>query len=141
MGYSDGRYQARQLQRFAYITGTATASGTNALTAADLKTDAQLSAFQRKTVVTAGKLVSNIAVPANWTGLTLIGLNGTNTFATATMTGTAAQAQSLTITAANSTFTAGAIPTLVCNGTSTASGQSLGTNVVWFETQELYDKN
>ena len=137
MGYSDGRYQARQLERFAYITGTATASGTNALTAADLKTDAQLPAFVRKTVVTAGKLVSNIAVPANWTGLTLIAKNGTNTFATATMTGSAAQVQSLTLTAANSTFTAGAIPTLVCDGTSTASGQSLGTNVVWFETQEL----
>lgn len=137
MSYSDGRFQARSLERFAYITGTATASGTNALTAADLKTDAQLPAFTRRTVVTAGKLVSNIAVPANWTGLKIIGKNGTNTFATATMTGTAAQVQDLTLTTANCTFTAGVIPTLVCDGTSTASGQSLGTNVVWIETQEL----
>lgn len=138
MSYSNGQYSARSIHRFAYITGTATASGTNALTAADLKTDAQLPGFARKTVVTAGKLVSNIAVPANWTGLTLIAKNGTSTFATCTMTGTAAQSQSLTVTAANSTFTAGAIPTLVCDGTSTASGQSLGTNVLWFETQELF---
>lgn len=138
MSYSDGRFSARQLERFAYITGTATASGTNALTAADLKTDAQLPAFNRRTVVNAVKIVSNIAVPANWTGLKVILKNGTNTFATSTMTGTAGEVDSLTMTAANSTFTAGAIPTIVLDGTSTASGQSLGTSVLWFETQEAF---
>lgn len=137
MGYSDQKYLTRNLDRFAYITGTATASGANAVTAADLKTDAQLPSFKRRTVVNAVKLVSNIAVPANWTALTLNVLNGTATVATASMTGTAAQSQDMTITVANATFTAGSTPTLSISGTSTASGQSLGTSVLWFETQEL----
>ncbi len=137
MGYSDGRYQARSLERFAYITGTATASGTNSVTGAGLLTDAQLPSFKRRSAITAVKVVSNIAIPANWTGLTLICKNGTNTFATQTMTGTAGQTMDATLTTANTTFTAGATPTFVLDGTSTASGQSLGTNVVWFEVQEL----
>lgn len=137
MGYSDQKFQARSLERFAYITGTATASGANALTGADLKTDAQLTAFNRRTVVNAVKVVGNIAVPANWTGLTVVLKNGTNTFATSTLTATAGEVDSFTMTPAQATFTAGAIPTITINGTSTASGQSLGTNVLWFEVQEL----
>lgn len=137
MSYSNGRYSAKTFGRFAYITGTATASGTNALTAADLKTDVQLPAFAQKTVVTAVKVVNNIAVPANWTGLTFKLKNGTNVVCTQTMTGTAAEVDTPTVTTASATFTAGAIPTIVMDGTSTASGQSLGTSVIWFETQEL----
>lgn len=139
MSYSDGRFSTREFGRYAYITGTATASGTNALTAADLKTDAQEPGFVRRTSITAGKVVANIATPSNWTALKLIVKNGTSTAATATVTTfTAAQVGALTVTAASSTFAADAIPTLVLDGTSTASGQSVGTFVVWFETQELF---
>jgi len=139
MSYSNGMYSSRSLERFAYITGTATASGTNSLTGADLKTDGQAPTFVRRTAVTGGKVVANIATPANFTSLKLIVKNGTNTLGSDVVgTMTAAQSDSITVTASNGTFAAGAGPTFVLDGTSTASGQSLGTLVVWLETQELF---
>lgn len=139
MSYSDGRFSARELGRFAYITGTATASGTNALTAADLKTDAQEPTFKRRTAITGGRLVANIATPSNWTALKLIQKNGTSTFASNTVTtNTAAQVADVVVTLASATFAADSGPTLVLDGTSTASGQSVGTLVLWYETQELF---
>ena len=139
MSYSNGMYSTRELNRFAYITGTATASGTNSLTGADLKTDGQAPTFVRRSAITNVNVVNNIATPANWTALKVIVKNGTSTLASGTVTaGTAGQVTALTMTAANGTFAANAGPTFVLDGTSTASGQSLGTLVLWAETQELF---
>lgn len=135
MSYSDQKFYTRQLVNVGTITGTATASGTNALTGADLKfTPPQ---FTRKTIINAVNLEAVAATPANWTGLKLIVKNGTSTMGTSTASGSAAQVFTPTLTGSLSTFTASASPAFVLDGTSTASGQSLGTYNIFAECQEL----
>ena len=139
MGYSDQKFQTRSMERVLLITGTATASGTNALTGADLKTEGQPTKFIRRSVVTNIEVVNHTAPAANSGSFKLIVKNGTNTVAvdTGLGSGAAGDARISASTAANSTFTASGAPTFVVDGTSTASGQSLGTFAVWFEVQEL----
>lgn len=136
MGYSNPEYQTRQLVNIGMITGTATASGTNALTGGDLKFTPPK--FVRKTKINTVRFESAIATPANWTGLVFKVLNGTSTVGTSTASGTAQQVLTPTLTAALCTFAADANPTFEINGTSTASGQSLGTYNIFAEVQELY---
>lgn len=138
MSYSDSKYYSRPLVDVAIINGTATASGTNALTGNDLKTAAPL--FQRPYVVNKVIVVNDLATPANWTALKLVVKNGTNTVATATglATGTNGSTVAPAVTVANATFGSGSAPTFVLDGTSTASGQSVGTFSVYLEVQEQF---
>lgn len=143
MSYSDQKYQARPLVDVALISGTATASGTVAVTGADLKTAGQALLFQRPYVVNKVIIVPQIATPANWTALKLIVKNGTNVVATGTVaSSTLGQQTSLTGTqVANATFGSGSGPTFTLDGTGTASGQSLGTFSVYMEVQEQFSVN
>jgi hypothetical protein len=138
MSYSDQKFYARPLVHVGVVTGTATASGTNVLTGADLKfTPGQ---FNRKSLVNAVRFENVIATPANWTALKLIVKNGTSTMGTSTgiASGTAGQVFTPSLTTSLCTFAADAAPTYTLDGTSTASGQSLGTFNVFAEVQEQY---
>lgn len=139
MGYSDQKYFSRPLTGAGTLNGTATASGTNALTGStDLKAIAPN--YTRKTVVNLIEVKAQAAPAANWTALTFIAKNGTATVGSISNVGTftAGQTGTLTATVANSTFTAGSGLTYVLDGTGTASGQSFGTLRVDVESQELY---
>lgn len=136
MSYSDGRFQARPLVNAGTITGTATASGTNAVTAADLNMTPP--AFVRKSKIVAIRVEPAKAVPANWT-LKVIAKNGTNVVGSATGlgAGTAGQLFDLSVDSAQNTFGTNSAVAFTLDGTSTASGQSLGTYNVFMEVQEL----
>jgi hypothetical protein len=137
MGYSDQKFQSRPLVNAGTITGTATASGTNSPTGTDLNVAPPQ--FIRKTVINSVNVECAKAVPANFTSLKFILKNGTNTAGSVTVgTGTAGQVFAASLTAGSNTYAAGAGPTFVLDGTSTASGQSLGTFNVFFEVQELF---
>lgn len=138
MGYSDPKYYARHLVDVAILNGTATASGTNALTGNDLKTASPK--FQRPYVISKVIVLNETATPANWTALKLIVKNGTSTLATATglESGTNGSTVVPTVTAAQATFGSGSAPTFVLDGTGTASGQSIGTFCVYVEMTEQF---
>lgn len=136
MGYSNPEFQSRSVLNVGRVSGTATASGANTLT--DSLAGVAPPKFPRKTKINSMRLVNSIATPANWTGLTLIVKNGTATCGTGTASGTAGQAFDITMTGSLSTFTADSSPTFVFSGTSTASGQSLGTSNIFAEVQELF---
>lgn len=138
MSYSDQKYYSRPLGQLNTFTGTATASGTNAITGADIKTQPQNLPFPRKTLVNFIEITNQIAPAANWTALKLIAKNGTSTVGSVANVGTFTAGQTGTLTASNGTFTAGSALTWVFDGTGTASGQAIGTFVVGAETQELY---
>jgi hypothetical protein len=138
MSYSDHKFYSRPMVFVGAITGTATASGTNVLTAGDLRFAPAL--FNRKSVVNAIRFENVIATPANWTALRLIVKNGTSTVGTQTglAAGTAGQVFTPTLTSTLATFAADSAPTYTLDGTSTASGQSLGTFNIFAEVQEQY---
>lgn len=162
MGYSDQKYYSRELEvaASAYLaTGTATASGTNSLTAAFA-----LPAFTRKTIINKIQLIVKTAPKINTAALTF--LNGTATIGTATISSTATYGTPVVITPLNTAslstntftntlpngstvvltnttttnwclFTAASGPTVtVVTSTSTASGDTLGAYEIYFENQE-----
>jgi hypothetical protein len=163
MGYSDQKYYTRQSDPVSdpvAFTGTMTASGTNSIAASAYR----IPTFGRKTKVNSIKLVIRTAPAAN-TAPVLTFQNGTNVFATATITGTAgAEANAVmtntastavttqTVTYANggtavstvttttdwSVFAAGTGPTVVIGGTTTASGASWGAYAAYLEAQENF---
>ncbi len=135
MSYTDPRFQVRPLTMVGVITGTATASGTNAVTNASLNMAPP--AFVRKTKINTIRVEPGIATPANWT-LKLIAKNGTDAMGTSAALGTGTFGQVFDITCTSNTFAAGVAPTFILDGTSTASGQSLGTFNVFMEAQELH---
>lgn len=136
MGYSDQKFYTRGLELMAdsnIATGTYT-SGTSTLASAF-----PLPTFKRRTSITQVKVITKTASKAGSTGpVTLNFLNGTTTFAVATVgTGTAGSQVDVTPTTP-STFTASSGPTVTVLGTATASGDTYGAYEVFFETNELF---
>lgn len=136
MGYSDQKYYGRDdvfVADSAVATGTFTAGAANTLAAAVI-----LPKFNRRTALTNVKVITKTASKAGSTGpVTLNFLNGTNTFAVATVgTGSAGSQVDVTPTA-NNTFTATTGPTVTVLGTATASADTFGAYEIIFETQEL----
>jgi len=162
MAYSDQKYYTRSSEVIAdakTANGTATASGTNTLTSG-----IPLPAFTRKTQINSGQIIVVTAPKINKAYLRF--LNGTNTFATATVSSTAAAGSSITIVLTNTasvstnTYTntapngstvvltnttttnwavigSGTTPTCnVVTDTSTASADTWGAYEVFFENQE-----
>lgn len=137
MAYSDFksvlRYALPMVMAGSY--GTATANSTVGANVSG----PTLPKFFRRCVVTKGQVKVTTAPDDGSTNLKLHFLNGTDTFATVTVTtATANQVLDLTVTSANSTFTASAQPTTKVTGTATASGDANGAYDVIFEVQELY---
>ena len=143
--YADQMFYARPLvPAFSGGTASATGTGTNigvAYPPAVAVGQFPAPTFVRRTAVTNGQVVVTVAPAGGFTGGLLSLLNGTNTFATATFGtagGTVGQVAALTITAANSTFAAGAAVTGTLVGTCTSAGVLAGAFAVSFEQQELY---
>jgi hypothetical protein len=139
MGYSDPKYYAREIELLAdssISTGTYTAGSANTLATA-----IPLPRFERRQKVLTVKVVTKTPSKAGSTGpVTLNFLNGTATFAVATVgTGTAGT-EVVVVPTANNTFTASGSATVTVLGTATASGDTFGAYELFFETQELYDK-
>lgn len=137
MGYSDQKFYARNYDRVTeatVATGTATASGANTLTS-----QGRLPRFPRRTQVNTVRVEVITAPAANLTNVVLAFLNGTNTFATATVgTNTAGTSVTGTVNVAYNVLAADVKPTITVVGTATASGQNYGAYDVYFETQELF---
>ncbi len=118
-------------------TGTAT-SGTSTANASAL-TVAVFPVFIRRTKVANVQVVVVTAPSANYTGEVLNFLNGTNTFAVATI-GTLTAGQSVTAVGnTNGTFAAGGQITGTSVGTATiTAGSAGGVFAIWLDQQELY---
>lgn len=138
MGYSDPKFYARELNLVAVAAsfGTATA---NSATGANATAVAALPKFFRKTTVNKVRLRCTVIPNASSTALVASFVNGTNTFATVTLT-TATVGQFLdgVVTASNATIAADAAPTINLTGTATASAAANGSYDVLFETQESF---
>jgi len=140
MGYSDGKYNTRVLvpARFnATSTSTATASG-QVVTSTDM---AECAKFARRTEITGGKVKVVTAPNAGATTTKLAFLNGTATFAVATIgTLTAGQSAAIGITAAaDAMFAADGEPTVNAVSTSTASQTvTQGNYDIYFEQNERF---
>lgn len=121
MGFADQKFYTRPLIpiRFnATSTSTATASAQVVTNTAV----ANLPKVIRRTEITGGNAIIVTAPNAGAATTVLALLNGTSTFATATIgTLTAGQVASFSITAANAVLAAGTQPTLSVVSTSTAS--------------------
>ena len=166
MGYSDQKlYDRPQIisADSAFLTGTFTASGTNTL--ANVFYPPQ---YMRAKNINAWKSECQVAPAANTTAMYLYYKNGTNTFGTVTLCGTAVATagqsggytlsaptvstntftntlpNGSTVVTSNTTttsynqFAVGTGPTVTLVGVGTASGQTLGTFWVATEEQELY---
>jgi hypothetical protein len=138
MGYSDQKFYSRPLGYVAIADmGTATATGTASNSLAQ-PTASPLPAFARRTAIGNIQVLVIAAPNASATVQVLSFLNGTNTFATVTVTtATASQVLSAVMTASNATFAAGGQPTYNLIGTFTASGGTGGKYEILFEQQEL----
>ena len=90
MGYADQKFYSRPLEAL-LVAGTGTATGTTTGTAATANPNAfpRVPAFIRRTQINRIRVVVSAAQSANFTGSRYAFLNGTNTFAVATI-GTAA---------------------------------------------------
>lgn len=137
MSYTDQKYYARPLLLVGdnRSFGTATASGAAGFT---LSTVTELPKYIYRNTINNIRLKVRTAPNAAATGLVAYVLNGTNTYASITLT-TATAGASLDFAVINSTygtFTAGAQPTINLVGTSTASGGTAGAYDVFFEVQE-----
>lgn len=136
MGYSDQKYIVRNLDFVAdsgVATGTYTAGAANTLAAAFA-----LPTFPRRSRITYVKVITKTASKAGSTGpVTLNFLNGTTTFAVATV-GTGSVGSEVNVTPTTpSTFAALAGPTVTVLGTATASADTYGAYEVFFESNEL----
>jgi hypothetical protein len=136
--YADAQFNTPVLVP-AVFGGTASATGTG--TAITVTSAYQLPQFIRRTKIANVNVATTVAPAGGFTGGLLVFLNGTNTFAVATIVGTAgsfATGTAVTITTANTTFAAGAGPTVNIVGTCTSAGVLAGGYSVWFDQQELY---
>lgn len=138
MGYSDQKYYSRpQIPVITQGTATTTASGTNTNSTGFI--NQSLPKFFRQTDIRSIRIYVTTVPATNLTNVNFIFLNGTNTFATATIgTNTAGSIVDATVTAGSNTFTLGGQPVLLLQGTSTASGMNYGTYDVDFEQREVY---
>lgn len=157
MAYTDAQYNQNN-SRYVVGTpntpinlGTATASGTNSL-AANTNTATNgtylFPAFKQPTRLSGIRVFAG-TIPANFGSLKQIFLSGTNTLGTATV-GSMTAGQELDVVLASDTFgSTGALtsPTIfaaagqvsmVVDGTSTASGQSLGSYAIEFESHDWF---
>jgi len=137
MAYPDQKYYTRQVNLWGQAVDFGTAGGTTVSSADAVK---QLPKFFRKTKVNKLRLRCTTIPNAEATALVASFLNGTDTFATVTLTtATADQSLDATVTSANAVFDADSQPTVKITGTATASGDSLGDFDIWAETQEVYE--
>jgi hypothetical protein len=137
MSYSDFKSTNRYtlLMKAAGSYGTATAAATNG---ADVDGPA-LPEFTRRTKVNKVKLLVTTAPDNGSTNLVAHFLNGTDTFATVTLTtATAGEVLDGTVTAANAIFDADEAPTTKVTGTATASADANGAYDIIFDVVELY---
>ena len=136
MGYTDQKYHTRRIELFVdsnVATGTFTAGAACTLAAAFA-----IPRFEKRTKVTTVKVVTKTASKAGSTGpVTLNFLNGTNTFAVATVGTGAAGTEVVVAATANNTFTASGSATVTVLGTATASADTFGAYEVFFENTEL----
>ena len=138
MGYSDQKFYNRVWARAAYAAsfGTATASATDG---ANTTPAVYFPQFDRRTAINALKMVVTTIPDSGSTALKASFKNGTNTFATVTLTtATAGQVLDGTINTSYNTFTADSAPTVVVTGTATASADAQGAYSIDFEQQELF---
>jgi hypothetical protein len=121
---------------FAVDFGTFTASGSNALIN---DVAATLPKFKRSVYIVNARLRCTTAVQTGATAVTAVLLNGTKTAATFDLTGATADTfddGTMVTTSGANRFAAGVQPTIkIVDGTSTASGGSLGDFDIWFEVQ------
>jgi hypothetical protein len=136
MAYSDQKFITRVLvpARFgATSTLTATASGAVVTNTAQVA----LPKFIRRTKVAAIR-IKQTTIPVAST-VKLAFLNGTSTFAVATISGTAGQSLDATVTDTLATFAADGEPTVTVIGTGTASAaQVAGVYDIYFEQLEQF---
>ena len=117
---------------------TYTAVGTGTALASAL-TIVNFPPFIRRTKVANVQVLVVTAPNAGATGLVINFLNGTSTFAVATIgTLTAGQVASASITTANTTFAAAGQATGTAVSTATTAGVAGGVYAIWFDQQELY---
>lgn len=138
MSYSDGKFQASVPGILSPVNtwGTATASGA---VGHDTTAVIGLPKYFKATKITDIKMRCTVIPNAASTTVKANFLNGTNTFATVTLTtATAGQVLDATMTASNGSFAADAGPTVNLVGTSTASAAASGSWEVFAETQELF---
>lgn len=135
MAYSDSKFYTRVLVpvRFAATsTLTATASG-HVVTNTD---QVELPKFIRRTKISAVRVKPTTAPVASTVKLAF--LNGTNTFAVATL-GAAGTSVDATVTDSNATLAADTEPTVTVIGTGTASAaQVAGVFDIYFEQMEQF---
>lgn len=139
MGYSDQKYQTRSLvmvaQAVTFSTSTGAGTASNSL---GLPAGSYFPPAVRRSKISAIRVIPTTIINASATAAVMSFTNGTNTFATVTLTtSTQGQVLSATMTDANSTFTAGAQPSANVIGTFTASGGNVGIYDIYFEDQEL----
>ena len=137
--YDNDMFDARAMVKVqnAVSFGTTTASATDG---ANTTPTCYLPQFFRRCKVNKVEMVVTTIPDAGSTALKASFLNGTDTFATVTLTtATAGKVLHGSVTAANSTFTASAAPTVVVTGTSTASADAQGSYDIYFEVQELFE--
>ena len=138
MAYSDQKFYSRLLVPLCLAsnagTSTATASGHAPTTTAAVR----LKKYLRRTKVSAVRVAVDTAPGAALTTAKLIFLNGTDTFAVATIgTNTAGVSVDASMTVANATIAADVQPTVNFTGTSTASANTAnGVFTIQFEEQE-----
>jgi hypothetical protein len=136
MPYTDPKFQVNVPGILSPPTswGTATVSGAIATTGIVV-----LPKFFKAEKFTSINARCTVIPNAASTALVANFLNGTNTFATITLTtATAGQVVSGVVTESNATFAAAGQPTVNLNGTATASAAAQGSWEIFAETKEAY---
>lgn len=115
-------------------------SGATTVAATDVA--ATLPKFKRRTEISAIRLRCTTIPNAAATNLVVSFLNGTSTFATATVTAATADSfiDATVVTTGDVNVIAKDVqPTVSVSGTATATNDSLGDYDVWFEVEEKFD--
>lgn len=115
-------------------------SGATTIAATDRA--ATLPKFKRRTEISAIRLRCTTIPNANATNLVVSFLNGTDTFATATVTGASADdfIDATVVTTGDVNVIAKDVqPTVSVAGTATGASDSLGDYDIWFEVEEKFD--
>lgn len=103
---------------------------------------ASLPKFKRRTEVSAIRMRCTAIPNAEATNLVVSFLNGTSTFATATITAASADAfvdATVVTTGDVNVFAKDVQPTVNVAGTATGASDSLGDFDIWFEVEEKFD--
>ena len=139
MGYSDQKFYNRPFSRVIFSASAGTSS--EAGTAANTLTPYKFPKFNRRTRINKIRVLINTAPVANYTVVVARFLNGTSTFATATIgtntAGVVVESADLSSNLTTAVFAADGQPTMELFGTATASGIAAGTYSIDWETQEL----